>query len=124
VAKTLFLRDRRWHIQDFVAGLQYAIEHNWIRIPSPKVIRLTEDAFVQFISVMLRPKEGRARGVGCLRPRSRGLDARVGGEPSPTLPDPTLAVGQLGRSGPTWPRPYVRGGLRGRPVSQHARYEG
>ena len=43
VAKTQFLEDHRWHIQDFVAGLQYAVKHNWIKIPSPNVIRLTED---------------------------------------------------------------------------------
>ena len=42
-AKTQFLKDHHWHIQDFVAGLQCAISHNWIRIPSPNVIRLTED---------------------------------------------------------------------------------
>lgn len=42
-AKTAFLQDRRWHIQDFVAGLQYASEHHWIQIPSATVIRLTDD---------------------------------------------------------------------------------
>jgi hypothetical protein len=42
-AKTLFLKDHQWHIQDFVAGLHYASEHHWIRIPSPTVIRITED---------------------------------------------------------------------------------
>jgi hypothetical protein len=42
-AKVGFLKDCDWHIQDFVAGLQYASEHRWIRIPSPTVIRLTED---------------------------------------------------------------------------------
>ena len=42
-AKTEFLKDRRWHIQDFVAGLHYASEQHWIKIPSPTVIRLTED---------------------------------------------------------------------------------
>ena len=44
-AKTEFLKDRQWHIQDFVAGLHYASEHHWIKIPSPTVIRLTEDGF-------------------------------------------------------------------------------
>jgi hypothetical protein len=44
-AKTEFLKDRQWHVQDFVAGLHYASEHHWIKIPSPTVIRLTEDGF-------------------------------------------------------------------------------
>ena len=44
-AKTEFLKDRQWHIEDFVAGLHYASEHHWIKIPSPTVIRLTEDGF-------------------------------------------------------------------------------
>jgi hypothetical protein len=42
-ARTEFLKDRQWHIHDFVSGLHYASEHHWIAIPSPTVIRLTED---------------------------------------------------------------------------------
>ena len=42
-ARTEFLKDRQWHVQDFVAGLHYASEHHWIKIPSANVIRLTED---------------------------------------------------------------------------------
>lgn len=42
-ARIGFLKDRQWHVHDFVAALHYASEHRWIKIPSPTVIRLTED---------------------------------------------------------------------------------
>ena len=42
-AKTESLKDRQWHVQDFVAGLHYTSERHWIAIPSPTVIRITED---------------------------------------------------------------------------------
>lgn len=44
-AKIEFLKDHRWHGQDFVTALHYASEHHWIKIPSPTVIRLTEDGY-------------------------------------------------------------------------------
>jgi hypothetical protein len=45
-----FLEDDQWHIQHFVAGLQYARQHRWIALPSPTVIRLTEDGFFAYAS--------------------------------------------------------------------------
>lgn len=44
-AKIEFLKDCRWHDEDFVAALHYANEQRWIKIPSPTVIRLTEDGY-------------------------------------------------------------------------------
>jgi hypothetical protein len=46
--RTEFLKDRQWHTEDFVAGLQYASQHHWIAIPSPTVIKLTEDGFYAY----------------------------------------------------------------------------
>ena len=43
-----FLQHDPWHIQHFVAGLQYASQHRWIAMPSPTVIKLTDDGFFAY----------------------------------------------------------------------------
>lgn len=45
-----FLENDQWHIQHFVAGLQYASQHHWIALPSPTVIRLTEYGLFAYAS--------------------------------------------------------------------------
>lgn len=40
------LSDGRWQMRDFLAGLQYAIEREWIATPSPNVLRITERGVV------------------------------------------------------------------------------
>lgn len=43
-----FLQNDEWHIQHFVAGLQYASQHRWIAMPSPTVLKLTDDGFFAY----------------------------------------------------------------------------
>ena len=43
-----FLQHDPWHIQHFVAGLQYASQHRWIAMPSPTVIKLTDEGFFAY----------------------------------------------------------------------------
>ena len=43
-----FLGHEQWHIQHFVAGLQYASQRRWIAMPSPTVIKLTDDGFFAY----------------------------------------------------------------------------
>jgi hypothetical protein len=47
-ARIQFLAQGDWHIHDFVSGLQYASRHHWISMPSPTVLKLTEDGFLAY----------------------------------------------------------------------------
>jgi hypothetical protein len=47
-ARIEFLQNDEWHIQHFVAGLQYASQHRWIAMPSPTVLKLTDDGFFAY----------------------------------------------------------------------------
>lgn len=37
-----FLSDGRWQARDFLAGLQYASDRDWVATVAPNVLRLTE----------------------------------------------------------------------------------
>ncbi|MGZ8308701.1 MAG: hypothetical protein ACXWU0_02575 [Rhodoplanes sp.] len=47
-ARIEFLQNDEWHIQRFVAGRQYASQHRWIAMPSPTVLKLTDDGFFAY----------------------------------------------------------------------------
>lgn len=47
-ARIRFMAEGDWHIQDFVAGLRYASQHHWIAIPSPTVLRLTQEGMCAY----------------------------------------------------------------------------
>jgi hypothetical protein len=63
-ARVEFLKDRQWHTKDFVAGLQHAAQNHWIAIPSPNLIKLTEDGFHAYKALEMPPLMSPGGGKG------------------------------------------------------------
>jgi hypothetical protein len=62
-ARLQFLAQGDWHIHDFVSGLQYASRHHWIAMPSPTVLKLTEDGFSACRLPGTAPSPSRGLGI-------------------------------------------------------------